>query len=392
MRKLILIVVLGLALGALFGQLMMSVPGYWLVRVGDTSFQTSFWFGLVILLAGFLVLHFALRLLVRLVHPVSNFKVWNGRARNRNAMKRTVRGLVALAEGRWKKAEKSLVKAADDSSTPLVNYLSAALAAHYQGRFDQADTLLKRAHLSTEGADTAVGLMQAQLHGGRHRGGPDAGPAAARPPAVRGGPGHPHPPGPPAPQPPPGAQAAQAGLPQRQRLGRPASPDAAAGRPAADLPGGARPARAARLPRADRARGPRGRRYRAGAWPLGRHAGSPARQHRADRALRRGAGARRPGAHRRAAAAPLPQGGLGQPPGAALRPARRGRRASAGHRREVAAGAAQRPGPAAHPGPPVAAQRLLGQGPGVLRGEPASAPQRRGLCRAGQALRQPGRA
>lgn len=163
MRKLILIVVLGLALGALFGQLMMSVPGYWLVRVGDTSFQTSFWFGLVILLAGFLVLHFALRLLVRLVHPVSNFKVWNGRARNRNAMKRTVRGLVALAEGRWKKAEKSLVKAADDSSTPLVNYLSAALAAHYQGRFDQADTLLKRAHLSTEGADTAVGLMQAQL-------------------------------------------------------------------------------------------------------------------------------------------------------------------------------------------------------------------------------------
>jgi HemY protein len=100
---------------------------------------------------------------MRLSRPVSRFKVWNSRTRNRNAMKRTVRGLVALAEGRWKRAEKSLVKAADDSSTPLVNYLSAALAAHYQGRFEQADTLLKRAHLSTEGADTAVGMMQAQL-------------------------------------------------------------------------------------------------------------------------------------------------------------------------------------------------------------------------------------
>ncbi|MEQ6917977.1 heme biosynthesis HemY N-terminal domain-containing protein [Halomonas aquatica] len=163
MRKLILIVVLGLALGALFGQLMMSVPGYWLVRVGETSYQTSFWFGLVILLAVFIVLHFGLRLLMRLSRPVSRFKVWNSRARNRTAMKRTVRGLVALAEGRWKRAEKSLVKAADDSSTPLVNYLSAALAAHYQGRYEQADTLLKRAHLSTEGADTAVGMMQAQL-------------------------------------------------------------------------------------------------------------------------------------------------------------------------------------------------------------------------------------
>ncbi|SHF30203.1 HemY protein [Modicisalibacter ilicicola DSM 19980] len=163
MRKLILIIVLGLAIGALFGQLMQSVPGYWLVRVGDTSFQTSFWFGLVLLLALFFLLHFLLRLLMRLRRPVSRLKIWNSRNRNRNAMRRTVRGLVALAEGRWKRAEKALTRAADDSSTPLVNYLSAALAAHYQGRYDQADVLLKRAHYSTEGADTAVGMVQAQL-------------------------------------------------------------------------------------------------------------------------------------------------------------------------------------------------------------------------------------
>lgn len=163
MRKFILFVVLGLAVGALFGQLMQSLPGYWLVRVGDTSYQTSFWFGLIILLALFLILHFALRLLMRLRKPVSRLKLWNSRTRNRNAMRRTVRGLVALAEGRWKRAEKALTKAADDSSTPLVNYLSAALAAHYQGRYEQADTLLRRAHHSTEGADTAVGMVQAQL-------------------------------------------------------------------------------------------------------------------------------------------------------------------------------------------------------------------------------------
>nr|WP_299245684.1 heme biosynthesis HemY N-terminal domain-containing protein [uncultured Halomonas sp.] len=163
MRKLILIIVLGLAIGALFGQLMQAVPGYWLIRVGDTSFQTSFWFGLVLLLALFLVLHFLLRLVSRLRRPVSRLKIWNSRNRNRNAMRRTVRGLVALAEGRWKRAEKALTRAADDSSTPLVNYLSAALAAHYQGRYDQADVLLKRAHYSTEGSDTAVGMMQAQL-------------------------------------------------------------------------------------------------------------------------------------------------------------------------------------------------------------------------------------
>lgn len=106
MRKLILLIVAGLAVGALFGHLMMSVPGYWLIRVGDTSLQTSFWFGLVLLLAAFLVVHFVLRLLSGLIRPMGRFRTWNSRARNRRAMKRTVRGLVAMTEGRWKRAEK----------------------------------------------------------------------------------------------------------------------------------------------------------------------------------------------------------------------------------------------------------------------------------------------
>lgn len=163
MRKLILLIVAGLAVGALFGHLMMSVPGYWLIRVGDTSVQTSFWFGLVLLLAAFLVVHFILRLLSGMIRPVGRFRTWNSRARNRRAMKRTVRGLVAMTEGRWKRAEKTLVNAADDSSTPLVNYLSAALAAHYQGRYTQSQEHINQAQLTTEGADTAIGLMQAQL-------------------------------------------------------------------------------------------------------------------------------------------------------------------------------------------------------------------------------------
>ena len=42
MRVLILLIIIGLAIGALFGQLMQAFPGYWLIRVGDTSVQTSF--------------------------------------------------------------------------------------------------------------------------------------------------------------------------------------------------------------------------------------------------------------------------------------------------------------------------------------------------------------
>ncbi|RKR07464.1 HemY protein [Kushneria sinocarnis] len=163
MRKLILFIIIGLALGALMGQLMLSVPGYWLIRVGDTSVQTSFWFGLLLLLAMFLVFHFVLRAVWRLRRPITRMRRWNAQTRNSQAMRRTVQGLVALAEGRWKRAERSLTRSARDSSTPLVNYLSAALAAHYQGRFEQSEALLRQAHGSTENADSAVSLVQAQL-------------------------------------------------------------------------------------------------------------------------------------------------------------------------------------------------------------------------------------
>ncbi|MFC0267665.1 heme biosynthesis HemY N-terminal domain-containing protein [Kushneria aurantia] len=163
MRKLILFIVVVLAVGALLGQLMITMPGYIMFRVGDTSVQTSFWFGLLLLFAIFLALHFVLRLLWRMRHPVEGLRGWTRRSRHRQAMHRTHKGLVALGDGRWKRAERALTRSADDASTPLVNYLSAALAAHYQGRHDQADELLKQAQQGNSDADNAVALMQAQL-------------------------------------------------------------------------------------------------------------------------------------------------------------------------------------------------------------------------------------
>lgn len=163
MRKLILFVVVALAIGALFGQLMISVPGYWLVRVGDTSLQTSFWFGLIIIFVAVLIIYFVLRLLWGMRHPFKRVRSWNSRTRHRQALKRTVSGLVDLAEGRWKHAQKVLTRAANDSSVPLINYLNAAQAAHYQGHYDQAEALLKDAKTSTRGADSAIDLMEAQL-------------------------------------------------------------------------------------------------------------------------------------------------------------------------------------------------------------------------------------
>lgn len=163
MRKLILGIVLALVVGTLVGQLMLSVPGYWLVRVGDVSFQTSFWFGIILLIALLLVINFVFGLLWRMRHPVASVCGWRLRSRQRRATRRTSQGLVSLGKGRWKRAERMLANTAEDAPTPLVNYLAAATAAHYQGHFDRAEQLLQEAGTRVPEAESAIGLVQAQL-------------------------------------------------------------------------------------------------------------------------------------------------------------------------------------------------------------------------------------
>jgi Uncharacterized enzyme of heme biosynthesis len=81
----------------------------------------------------------------------------------RRARRQTTRGLLALAEGNWGRARKLLEAGANKADTPLINYLSAAEAAHELGDDEEADVLLRKAWESTAGSDLAVGLTQAKL-------------------------------------------------------------------------------------------------------------------------------------------------------------------------------------------------------------------------------------
>jgi HemY protein len=72
-------------------------------------------------------------------------------------------GLIELAEGNWSGAEKRLLKYAEDSETPLLNYLAAARAAQHQGAHERRDHYLRLAHQGMPAADIAVGLTQAEL-------------------------------------------------------------------------------------------------------------------------------------------------------------------------------------------------------------------------------------
>lgn len=137
--------------------------GYILLRYADWSIEGSLvlfaLLGLLLYFLAYLVL-LALRQFWRLPRRVRD---WSGRRQAALARRSLTQGLLELAEGKWKAAEKHLTQHAALSETPLLNYLSAARAAQLQGAQERRDEYLHQAHKSMPSASLAIGLTQADL-------------------------------------------------------------------------------------------------------------------------------------------------------------------------------------------------------------------------------------
>lgn len=85
------------------------------------------------------------------------------RLKRKRANRELSRGLTALAEGYWQKAEKLLLNQIDHSDTPLINHLAAARAAHMGNDFERRDELLKQAITRDPKSMVAIGVSQADM-------------------------------------------------------------------------------------------------------------------------------------------------------------------------------------------------------------------------------------
>lgn len=137
--------------------------GYALLAYGRTSVEMS----LGTLLVGVLVLFFGLYLLTTLAVSLWTYprRLREALARKRElrARRATKQGLIDFAEGRWEESEKNLLRHADDSEMPLINYIAAARAAQLQGEHARRDTYLRVAQEQVPEANVAVLLTQAEL-------------------------------------------------------------------------------------------------------------------------------------------------------------------------------------------------------------------------------------
>ncbi|MFO7592611.1 MAG: heme biosynthesis HemY N-terminal domain-containing protein [Pseudomonadota bacterium] len=162
MRVLIIVIlVLGTAIG--FTLLAQRDPGYVLINYAGWSVESSFSIFLLAAAIAFFAFYLLLRLLFGTLHLPRRAIRWRRHHKAVQTRELTNKGLIALAEGNWARAEKKLSRSAADSQTPLINYLGAARAAQKQGAEIRRDEYLSQAYQSMPDAELAVGLTQADL-------------------------------------------------------------------------------------------------------------------------------------------------------------------------------------------------------------------------------------
>ena len=149
--------------GAGIGVVLSQDSGYVLLSFGRYTVEMSLALLILFLVALFLALYLGIRLIVRTLHLPADVHEWKQKRGTRLAQQAMTRGLLEMSEGDWRGAEKRLVRFADRSETPLLNYLAAARAAQLQGAHDRRDGYIRLAHETMPSADVAVSLTQAEL-------------------------------------------------------------------------------------------------------------------------------------------------------------------------------------------------------------------------------------
>lgn len=138
-------------------------PGYVVVGIGHWSIESSLFVTGAALFIAFVLFYLLIRLIANTFRLPRIIKQRVQAKRGRLSQEALIAGMLESAEGNWENAERHLIRHAANSGVPLINYLTAARAAHSRGAVDQRDEYLRMAHESMPDAELAIGLTKAEL-------------------------------------------------------------------------------------------------------------------------------------------------------------------------------------------------------------------------------------
>jgi len=142
--------------------------GYVLISLRNYTVESTVVTWLVVLIVTFFTLHYALRLMAQFFSVPHDMKQWREHRRQQQANQFLLDGMVKLSEGNWRSAEKKVLRHISDSRIPMLNYLTAARAAHELNEYDRRDRYLKLAGQNAQDSDVGVKLTQAELQMDQH--------------------------------------------------------------------------------------------------------------------------------------------------------------------------------------------------------------------------------
>ena len=135
--------------------------GQVLIMLNTWRIQVSFAFAVLVIVASFITLYLALRVLAWFTGIPMRVRAWHGRRQVRLDHELLEQGWTELLEGRYSNAEKDLTKLLDQSRSAnrqVLAGLSAARAAHALGEYARRDNLLA---LAKDKAGQDTGLTEA---------------------------------------------------------------------------------------------------------------------------------------------------------------------------------------------------------------------------------------
>lgn len=162
MRKLLVILVMALLMGASSIWLMQRDNGYILLSINDVTVEMTAWVGLLLYLCVTGITVWLILLFKWLLQAGGFHHWWSTRNRMRH-LNKTAQGLILFADHDWEKARELLVDSAAQSSMPDVNLLFAARAAAENHQIDDAHDLLERLRATQPRATLLVDKAFAEI-------------------------------------------------------------------------------------------------------------------------------------------------------------------------------------------------------------------------------------
>ncbi len=160
--KILLYIAIALAAAAGATWILSDGPGYVRIDVHSWVIETSFAVFSVLLIALFITCYFSIRFISGTLRTPKKIGQWNKIRKTKKSQKQTAKGLIALTEGQWSKAEKLLATGARNSETPQLNFLGAAQAAEAKGLSSRREAYLEKAQGCDADKGTAASIAHAE--------------------------------------------------------------------------------------------------------------------------------------------------------------------------------------------------------------------------------------